>query len=75
MRRIVLTLLALVLLVPGLGCMAFSTHVHGACRKSIVVYKGELYVVDLKQCVARRVTVSDDEPSDGDEVVVIETEG
>ena len=75
MRRIVLTLLALVLLVPGLGCMAVSSHVRGVCRKSVVVYEGELYVVDLNECIAHKVMVREDEPSDGAEVIVIETEG
>ena len=74
MRRIALALVALVLLTPNLGCMAFSSHVRGVCRKSVVVYDSELYVVDLNKCVAHKVTIAECDPAEGTEIVIVESE-
>ena len=74
MRRIALALLALALLVPGSGCLAVSSHVRGVCRKSVVVYEGQMYVVDVNRCVAHRVAITKCDPSDRTEVVIIEAD-
>ena len=75
MRRIVLSLLALGLLVPGLGCMAVSSHVRGTCHRSVIVYRDELYVVDVAKCMARKVTMTEcPDQAESTEVVVVETE-
>jgi hypothetical protein len=75
MRRIVLGLLTLGLLVPGLGCMAVSSHVRGACHRSVIVYRDELYVVDVAKCVAHKVTMTEcPDQAESSEVVVVETE-
>ncbi len=75
MRAIALALLALVLLVPNLGCMAFSSHTRDTCRRSVVVYEGEMYVVDLNNRVAHKVAIARQDASGHSETVVIEQEG
>ena len=75
MRRLVLGLLAVGLVVPGLGCMAVSSHVRGTCHRSVVVYRDELYVVDVAKCVAHKVAMTEClDQAEGTEVVVVETE-
>lgn len=75
MRRIVLGFLGVALLVPGLGCMAVSSNVRGVCPKSVVVYRDELYVVDVDKCEAHKVTITEcANPPESTEVVVVENE-
>ena len=74
MRSMLLTLLALLLLVPHLGCLAFYTthHVRG---KTAIVIDDEVYVVDLKARTARKVTITQPEEIEDVEVIIIEESG